>query len=143
MKTGKPLTARSTPSGPSTDMPKITCSGWSTGSIPSGLTKSGKSARSLVDAGMLDEVDDIFMFNRYEIPQLLTEVSTAWALGVDIPIRNAPTRPRPPNVKRSWKPPETGTRHLPWACRRRKLPSLLPSCCGVSPRTESRVAQGR
>ena len=37
----------------------------------------------LVDNGMLNEVDDIFMFNRYEIPQLLTEVSTGWALGVD------------------------------------------------------------
>jgi pyruvate,water dikinase len=38
---------------------------------------------------MLDQVDDIFMFNRYEIPQLLTEVSTGWALGVDIPMRSA------------------------------------------------------
>ena len=36
----------------------------------------------LVDNGMLNQVDDIFMFNRYEIPELLTEVSTGWALGV-------------------------------------------------------------
>jgi pyruvate,water dikinase len=36
---------------------------------------------------MLNEVDDIFMFNRYEIPELLTEVATGWALGVDIPVR--------------------------------------------------------
>jgi len=43
----------------------------------------------LVDNGMLNEVDDIFMFNRYEIPQLLTEVSTGWALGVDIPMRGS------------------------------------------------------
>ncbi len=43
----------------------------------------------LVNNGMLDKVDDIFMFNRYEIPQLLTEVSTAWALGVGIPVRGA------------------------------------------------------
>jgi pyruvate, water dikinase len=43
----------------------------------------------LVDNGMLDQVDDIFMFNRYEIPQLLTEVSTGWALGVDIPLRSS------------------------------------------------------
>ena len=42
----------------------------------------------LVNCGMLDEVDDIFMFNRYEIPELLTEVSTGWALGVDIPMRS-------------------------------------------------------
>ncbi len=41
----------------------------------------------LVDNGMINEVDDIFMFNRYEIPQLLTELSTGWALGVDIPMR--------------------------------------------------------
>ncbi len=43
----------------------------------------------LVNNGMLNEVDDIFMFNRYEIPQLLTEVSTGWALGVDIPLRGS------------------------------------------------------
>jgi pyruvate,water dikinase len=42
----------------------------------------------LVKSGMLDEVDDLFMFNRYEIPQLLTELSTGWALGVDIPVRS-------------------------------------------------------
>jgi len=41
----------------------------------------------LVDNGMINEVDDIFMFNRYEIPELLTEVATGWALGVDIPVR--------------------------------------------------------
>jgi pyruvate,water dikinase len=41
----------------------------------------------LVDNGMLNEVDDLFMFNRYEIPELLTELSTGWALGVDIPLR--------------------------------------------------------
>ncbi len=41
----------------------------------------------LVNNGMLNEVDDIFMFNRYEIPELLTEVATGWALGVDIPMR--------------------------------------------------------
>jgi pyruvate,water dikinase len=41
----------------------------------------------LVDNGMINEVDDIFMFNRYEIPEILTEVVTGWALGVDIPVR--------------------------------------------------------
>ncbi len=41
----------------------------------------------LVRHDMLNEVDDIFMFNRYEIPELLTELSTAWALGVGIPTR--------------------------------------------------------
>ena len=42
----------------------------------------------LVNVGMVDNVDDIFMFNRYEIPELLTEVATGWALGVDIPLRS-------------------------------------------------------
>ncbi len=42
----------------------------------------------LVNNGMLNEVDDIFMFNRYEIPELLTELATGWALGVDIPLRS-------------------------------------------------------
>ena len=41
----------------------------------------------LVNNGMLNEVDDIFMFNRYEIPQLLSELATGWALGVDVPTR--------------------------------------------------------
>jgi pyruvate,water dikinase len=41
----------------------------------------------LVDNGMINEVDDIYMFNRYEIPEILTEVATGWALGVDIPVR--------------------------------------------------------
>ncbi|MDF1592002.1 MAG: PEP-utilizing enzyme [Desulfobacterales bacterium] len=49
--------------------------------------KVRKFGKLLVDNGMLNEVDDIFMFHRYEIPELLTEVATAWALGVDIPVR--------------------------------------------------------
>jgi pyruvate,water dikinase len=63
-----------------------------------------------VDAGMIDEVDDIFMFNRYEIPELLTEVSTAWALGVDIPVRGshykakATKRKKILEAAREWNP---------------------------------------
>ena len=49
--------------------------------------KIRKFGKLLVENGMLNEVDDIFMFHRYEIPQLLTEVATAWALGIDIPVR--------------------------------------------------------
>ncbi len=41
----------------------------------------------LMNNGFIEEVDDIFMFTRYEIPELLTELSTAWALGVGIPVR--------------------------------------------------------
>ena len=43
----------------------------------------------LVKNGMINTADDIFMFNRYEIPQLLTEVATGWALGVGIPLRGS------------------------------------------------------
>ncbi len=42
----------------------------------------------LVKCGAIEKVDDIFMFNRYEIPELLTEVATAWALGEGIPLRS-------------------------------------------------------
>ncbi len=41
----------------------------------------------LVNNDMIENVDDIFMFNRYEIPEILTELATGWALGVDIPLR--------------------------------------------------------
>ncbi|MBU0515122.1 MAG: PEP-utilizing enzyme, mobile region [Proteobacteria bacterium] len=64
----------------------------------------------LVNSGMLKEVDDIFMFNRYEIPQILTEVSTGWALGVDIPLRSgfyqdkADKRKKILEAARDWNP---------------------------------------
>ena len=64
----------------------------------------------LVDNDMIDEVDDIFMFNRYEIPQLLTEVATGWALGVDIPVRGASYKAKAEKRKKileaakSWNP---------------------------------------
>ena len=44
--------------------------------------------RLLVNNGMLENVDDIFMFSRYEIPEILTETVTGWALGVNIPLRD-------------------------------------------------------
>ena len=52
-------------------------------------SKIRKIGTLMVNNGMIDKVDDIFMFNRYEIPELLTEVSTGWALGVDIPLRGS------------------------------------------------------
>ena len=51
------------------------------------FAKIRKFGKLLVENDMLSEVDDIFMFTRYEIPELLTELSTGWALGVDIPLR--------------------------------------------------------
>ncbi|MBW2607582.1 MAG: PEP-utilizing enzyme, mobile region [Deltaproteobacteria bacterium] len=64
----------------------------------------------MVDAGMIDAVDDIFMFNRYEIPELLTEIATGWALGVDIPMRGSYYKAKAAKRKkilkdaRSWNP---------------------------------------
>jgi len=51
------------------------------------FAKIRKFGNLLVKNGMLNEVDDIFMFTRYEIPELLTELATGWALGVGIPLR--------------------------------------------------------
>jgi pyruvate,water dikinase len=53
------------------------------------FAKIREFGKLLVNNDLLNEVDDIFMFNRYEIPQLLTELSTGWALGVDIPMRGS------------------------------------------------------
>jgi pyruvate,water dikinase len=64
----------------------------------------------LVDAGMITEVDDIFMFNRYEVPELLTEAATGWALGVNIPVRGsyykakAEKRKKILEAAKSWNP---------------------------------------
>jgi pyruvate,water dikinase len=53
------------------------------------FAKIRELGKLLVNNGMLDEEDDIFMFNRYEVPEILTEVATAWALGVDVPMRSS------------------------------------------------------
>lgn len=66
--------------------------------------------RLLVKNGMLKGVDDIFMFNRYEIPELLTELVTGWALGVNIPVRSeyykatAAKRRKTLEAARKWAP---------------------------------------
>ncbi len=64
----------------------------------------------LVNGDMLNEVDDIFMFSRYEIPEILTELATGWALGVDIPVRGdyykakAEKRKKILDAAREWLP---------------------------------------
>ena len=63
-----------------------------------------------VKYGMLKEVDDIFMFNRFEIPEMIEELVTGWALGVGIPIRGsyyiekAENRQRILAAARKWSP---------------------------------------
>jgi pyruvate,water dikinase len=39
----------------------------------------------LVKAGSLKKVDDIFMFNRFEVPALIEDSATRWALGEGVP----------------------------------------------------------
>jgi pyruvate,water dikinase len=74
------------------------------------FSKIRKLGTLMVDADMIDAVDDIFMFNRYEVPELLTEVATGWALGVDIPMRGsyykakAAKRKKILEAARSWNP---------------------------------------
>jgi pyruvate,water dikinase len=74
------------------------------------FSKIRQLGKLLVANDMLDNVDDIFMFNRYEIPELLTEVSTGWALGVDIPMRGsyykakAAKRQKILEAARQWNP---------------------------------------
>lgn len=72
--------------------------------------KIRKFGTLLVNGGMLNEVDDIFMFSRYEIPEILTELVTGWALGVDIPVRGdyykakAEKRKKILDAAREWLP---------------------------------------
>ena len=40
-----------------------------------------------VQQGMLKKVDDIFMFNRFEVPEMIEELVTGWALGEGVPLR--------------------------------------------------------
>ena len=63
-----------------------------------------------VKYGMLKNVDDIFMFNRFEVPELIEELVTWWALGEGIPMRSkyymdkAEKRQRILAAARKWAP---------------------------------------
>ena len=66
--------------------------------------------RLFVQRGMLKEVDDIFMFNRFEVPQMIEELVTGWALGEGVPLRSsyymakAEKRQRILAAARKWNP---------------------------------------
>ncbi len=49
------------------------------------FAKMREFARLFVKQGVLKDEDDFFMFNRLEVPYLIEDVSTAWALGENIP----------------------------------------------------------
>jgi len=63
-----------------------------------------------VKYGMLKEVDDIFMFNRFEVPEMIEELVIGWALGEGIPLRGsyymdkAEKRQRILAAARKWTP---------------------------------------
>jgi pyruvate,water dikinase len=63
-----------------------------------------------VKYGMLKNVDDIFMFNRFEVPEIIEELVTWWALGEGIPMRGkyymdkAEKRQRILAAARKWTP---------------------------------------
>jgi pyruvate,water dikinase len=65
---------------------------------------------------MLKNADDIYLFNRFEVPILLEDLATAWALGVGAPTRSkhwqetAAKREKILEAARKWVPvPALGT----------------------------------
>jgi pyruvate,water dikinase len=42
----------------------------------------------LVKREMLKRVDDIYLFNRFEVPYIIEDLTTTWALGEDVPSRS-------------------------------------------------------
>jgi len=70
----------------------------------------------LVNSDMLKNADDIYLFNRFEVPILLEDLATAWALGVGAPTRSkhwqetAAKREKILEAARKWVPiPALGT----------------------------------
>lgn len=53
------------------------------------FSKIREIGRLFVKYGMLKEVDDLFMFNRFEVPEMIEELVTGWALGEGIPLRGS------------------------------------------------------
>jgi len=54
--------------------------------------KMREFGRLLVNYGMLEKPDDIFMFNRFEVPEMLEELAFCWGVDWEVPVR-----------KRYWK----------------------------------------
>lgn len=71
--------------------------------------KMREFGRLFVKQGVLKETDDFFMFNRLEIPSLIEDVATSWALGENIPTmkwaEKAEKRKRILAAATQWSPP--------------------------------------
>jgi pyruvate,water dikinase len=72
--------------------------------------------RLFVKNGLLKEVDDIYLFNRFEVPYLIEDLVTAWALGEGVPPRSqywqakAEKRKKILEAAKEWTPsPALGT----------------------------------
>jgi len=65
----------------------------------------------LVKYGMLKEVDDIFLFNRFEIPVMIEDLNHSWSLGEGVPSRTkywldkAEKRKKILEAAKNWSPP--------------------------------------
>ena len=65
----------------------------------------------LIDNKILKKVDDIFLFNRFEVPMLLEDLVTTWALGEGVPSRSkfwmekAEKREKILDAARKWNAP--------------------------------------
>lgn len=64
----------------------------------------------LVKYNVLENVDDIYLFNRFEVPMILEDLATAWALGEGVPTRSkywqekAKKRKRILDAAKKWQP---------------------------------------
>jgi pyruvate,water dikinase len=72
--------------------------------------------RLLVKSGMLKGVDDIYLFNRFEVPLIIEDMATTWALGEGVPSRfqywqtKAEKRKKILDAAKKWNPiPALGT----------------------------------
>lgn len=65
---------------------------------------------ALVNGGVLKQPDDIYLFNRFEVPMLLEDLATSWALGEGAPTRSgywqekAAKREKILEAARKWNP---------------------------------------
>ena len=71
--------------------------------------KMREFGRLFVKQGVLNDVEDFFMFNRLEIPSLIEDTVTVWALGEDIPTlkwaEKAAKRKKILEAAANWSPP--------------------------------------
>lgn len=71
--------------------------------------KMREFGRLFVKQGILEDVEEFFMFNRLEIPALIEDLATSWALGENIPTLNwsakAKKRKKILEAAAKWSPP--------------------------------------